>query len=206
MDIQNYRELNLDALDIAIDEIQKHLSIPDYYLTVNHDANLNSHPRDNCPFDDHDDSTASFTYFADTETFYCFGCGKGGKKKGTVVHLHYLLTKEIDPTYSVVKSVYDLSREYHIKIPDLYSIPKELVQIRSKQIIKPVSRDSIKLPQKVYKRKAEEYLKQIKKVDNGLYIQFCNVLDNATLLELDYEQVLNKLMKYAKGVENADRE
>lgn len=31
-----------------------------------------------CPFHDHDDSTASFHVYEDTNTFNCFGCGRGG--------------------------------------------------------------------------------------------------------------------------------
>ena len=30
----------------------------------------------NCPF--HDDRTPSFTVYPNTQTFHCFGCGKGG--------------------------------------------------------------------------------------------------------------------------------
>lgn len=31
-----------------------------------------------CPFDDHDDSTASFTIYRISNSYYCFGCNRGG--------------------------------------------------------------------------------------------------------------------------------
>ena len=48
--------------------------IPDYYSLYPVDFNVK--PVACCPL--HDEDTPSFRYYEDTNSFYCFGCGKGG--------------------------------------------------------------------------------------------------------------------------------
>lgn len=47
-----------------------------------------------CPFPDHSEKTASFTIYLDTNSYYCFGCAKGGDSIDFIQKLHSLSFKE----------------------------------------------------------------------------------------------------------------
>lgn len=68
-----------------------------------------------CPV--HGEDTPSFFYDDRKKRCNCFGCGMGG----TVVELHYHIHKLEDERYTMVKSIYALSKAYKIEIPDLYT-------------------------------------------------------------------------------------
>lgn len=67
-----------------------------------------------CPV--HDESTPSFFYDDNKKRCNCFGCGIGG----TVVELHFHVMKKSNDKYTMVKSIFDLARDYDVEIPDLY--------------------------------------------------------------------------------------
>jgi len=75
-----------------------------------------------CPF--HDEKTPSFTYFPDSKTFHCFGCGTGG----TVID--YVMAKEsIKEPYEVIEFMAD---KYEIQ---LEGFDKEAIK-RKKETVK----------------------------------------------------------------------
>ncbi|WP_077325727.1 DnaB-like helicase C-terminal domain-containing protein [Virgibacillus siamensis] len=76
----------------------------------------------NCPF--HDERTPSFTYFPETDTYHCFGCGSGG----TVVD--YVMQREsIKEPYEAVEYMAD---KHNIQ---LAGFDKEVIK-RKKDIVK----------------------------------------------------------------------
>lgn len=48
-----------------------------------------------CPFDDHEDTVGSFTIYLDTNTYYCFGCGRGGGFISFLMNYYHKSFKEI---------------------------------------------------------------------------------------------------------------
>lgn len=96
----------------------------------------------NCPF--HDDRTPSFTVYPKTQTFHCFGCGKGG----TVID-YIMCREEIKEPYEAVEY---LAKKFEVTIP---GFDKESIQ-RKREII---SRNRSKALQD-YKnaKKAEAFL------------------------------------------------
>ena len=56
-----------------------------------------------CPF--HDESVASFYYYAKTNRFYCFGCGGKG---GDVIDLHMLWSARLGRKISFKQAVVEL--------------------------------------------------------------------------------------------------
>lgn len=75
----------------------------------------------NCPF--HDDRTPSFTVYPKTQTFHCFGCGKGG----TVID-YIMYREEIKEPYEAVEY---LAEKFEITIP---GFDKESIR-RKREII-----------------------------------------------------------------------
>lgn len=75
----------------------------------------------NCPF--HDDRTPSFTVYPKTQTFHCFGCGKGG----TVID-YIMYREEIKEPYEAVEY---LGEKFEVTIP---GFDKESIR-RKREII-----------------------------------------------------------------------
>lgn len=187
--------INQESLIEAKCVLNSNISMVDYYKDfVDDDVDLGYSPLVNCPL--HDESTPSFKYFDDTNTFYCFGCGKGGPNMGTVVDLHYYLNKRNNLNYSIVKSIYELSRVYKIQIPDLYKVSDMNClekALRGYGKVKTYNLD-IETPLRVIQNQVERYLKVIKQKDFNLYIEYLKKVDNAYMLK-DDEKLRNLLVE-----------
>lgn len=82
--------------------VKSRVSIPMYFYNVIvpqltgyfdlYPVNFDADPRACCPL--HDEDTPSFRYYEDTNSFYCFGCGKGGD----VVNLHMYFAEKMNGT------------------------------------------------------------------------------------------------------------
>lgn len=80
--------------------VKANVTIPMYFYTIiipqlgsyfdNYPVNFENDPRACCPL--HDEDTPSFRYYEDTNSFYCFGCQKGGD----VVNLHMYFAEKIN--------------------------------------------------------------------------------------------------------------
>lgn len=125
-------QVNDTKLEMAIEKLEK--EIP--FLTVYYDllGMLNKKPdtkyttdiyvpdieyrhKDNCPLPYHDDGKASFTYYPETQTYYCFGCMSGG----SVITLWYTFNKQLDKSYRFITALRDLAEKYSIKI-DIFDV------------------------------------------------------------------------------------
>lgn len=65
-----------------LDEMANELDLYDYFTEEENIECMNSGSgmwKAHCPFSDHlDEQSASFTIYEDTNSFYCFGCNRGG--------------------------------------------------------------------------------------------------------------------------------
>lgn len=50
--------------------------------------------RTNCPFPDHQDDSPSFILYPNTNSFYCFGCQRGGDVAQFLIHYHKISWEE----------------------------------------------------------------------------------------------------------------
>ena len=80
--------------------------IPDYYSV--YPADFNGTPVACCPL--HDEDTPSFRYYEETNSFYCFGCGKGGN----VVHLFRLFYNRMRDAHISNREAVDFLYKYFI--------------------------------------------------------------------------------------------
>lgn len=110
-----------------------------------------------CPFPDHDDSTPSFSFDVSKGLFNCFGCGRGGD----IVNLHYHFNKIEDDRYTRVRAIRELSKEYKVKIPDVYNREVQFEKGRvNKYKAQKVNLDNIR--EEVYREKIKGYLRRVK--------------------------------------------
>lgn len=66
----------------VIEQIKTELLIPDILLEVRGQKVIH------CPFPDHEDQTPSFHYYEPTNSFFCYGCHRGGSVLDLLIHLH----------------------------------------------------------------------------------------------------------------------
>lgn len=99
------------------EDVKKRISIPKYFATVikpelggyygddDYSSDLEEVAVVKCPL--HSEETPSFRYYPDTESFYCFGCRRGGD----VISLHRYFIESINGQ----RPPYDASLEYLYK-------------------------------------------------------------------------------------------
>lgn len=87
------------------------MTVPEYYNTYIGGEDLKGLRKICCPL--HMESTPSFFYFPHTDTFSCFGCGRGG----AIIELHYHYTQiHEDPDYTRSQAIDDLARMLGINL------------------------------------------------------------------------------------------
>lgn len=52
--------------------------------------------KSNCPFPSHSDNTPSFVVYPETNSFYCFGCGKGGSVVQFIMYFEGISREEAE--------------------------------------------------------------------------------------------------------------
>ena len=104
-----------DDYKTRVDDVRKKVSIPQYFYNIivpqlgsyydDYPVDFDARPVVCCPL--HDENTPSMRFYEETNTFYCFGCRKGGD----IIHLHRLFTERqtgSKPTFSEsVNFLYD---------------------------------------------------------------------------------------------------
>jgi putative DNA primase/helicase len=78
------RNKSLDENDI-FDYIKSKVSIEEILRL--YEIELNDNENMNCPLPDHEDNTPSFRFYLSDNSFYCFGCKKGGSIIDFVMHM-----------------------------------------------------------------------------------------------------------------------
>lgn len=194
--------INQDAVKEAKEILSKNINLNTYYKDfVDSTGDLLATSLVCCPL--HDDTTPSFKYYEDTNTFYCFGCGKGGRYKGTVVDLHYWLNKKYNENYTYVKALLDLSKYYKVKIPSLFDIsslnPLEKA-LRGFEKPKVIYKDNMKTPLKVVMAEIEKKVSMLKSIDFNLYIDYIKKLDHIYMIHDNCYDELIDLLKELGGV------
>jgi len=101
---------NISNLDELIKQVKLHVSIPTYYIDViDSSVDLTANRSQPCPL--HEETVASFRYYPDTDSFYCFGCRKGGD----VIDLCMYIEQKEDQTFNRLKAVIWLAKVYGVK-------------------------------------------------------------------------------------------
>ena len=180
-----------------IEYIKSKLSISDYFNKVILKNETNYYGTDNIDFNGvgmvkcplHDENTGSFRYFKDTESFYCFGCNRGGD----VINLHRYYVDKLGSTMS---------------LKDSLSYLKGLVGNSSLKGIKDIDRDTDIGITTNYNLTVEDYMKLDKlsksfvHLDDGnlkaykSYITLLNLIDLGNLDKI----TLNRTLKYIEGL------
>ena len=124
------------------DFIKENLSIPKYFELIvfremdgyydGTNTDFDIRPVVRCPL--HNEDTGSFRFHSDTDSFYCWGCGRGGDVIN--LHRHYmLLNNNISLSYDkLINDLYEMARTLSVddraigrykKLGDVNSVTEE---------------------------------------------------------------------------------
>lgn len=101
--------------------VAEKISLVNYFQEYVRDEDIKLRRKVLCPI--HMENTPSFNYFADTDTFMCFGCGRGG----SVIELHYWLMWLRDPATTKQMALEDLFRMIGIRLFERFSPDQNLL-------------------------------------------------------------------------------
>lgn len=142
--------------------------IPDYYSL--YPVHFDMTPVACCPL--HDEDTPSFRYYEETNSFYCFGCGKGGN----VVHLYRLFYNRMRDANITHKEAVDFLYKYFIEGNELTPLPS--ATSKEVSISNPV--DIVKLNK--YRTDIEQLVSFDKTISLDTKKKFWELFDNIDLL------------------------
>ena len=63
---------------MSVDVFDALKQVPIEDVLENYGVNVKPNRLFNCPFPDHEDTNESFKFYINTNSFFCFGCGRGG--------------------------------------------------------------------------------------------------------------------------------
>lgn len=142
--------------------------IPDYYSV--YPADFNGTPVACCPL--HDEDTPSFRYYEDTNSFYCFGCGKGGN----IVHLFRLFYNRMRDAHITHREAVDFLYKYFIEGKELSNLQSNVKKDES--LSTPV--EMIRLTK--YMTDIEQLISFDKKISLDTKKKFWEMIDSVDVL------------------------
>src|SRR5699024_12078107 len=107
--------INKDNFNESCEIIKDSVKISDYLKENKFIYDIEDKSLIRCPFHDHNDSTASFSYNDDKGVFNWFGCGRGGD----VINLHYHREQVDEERNRRIKAVKELAKVYGITPPNI---------------------------------------------------------------------------------------
>lgn len=101
------------------EEVKSKVSIPMYFYNIivpqlgsyyaNYEVNFDVRPVACCPL--HDEDTPSMRYYEETNTFYCFGCRRGGD----IIALHRMFTERQTGTMPSLEESVNFLYDYFLR-------------------------------------------------------------------------------------------
>ena len=181
---QNNRILPVSQIKMMATAVKKQVTIPMYFYNIiipqlgsyfdNYPVNFDNDPRACCPL--HDEDTPSFRYYESTNSFYCFGCTKGGD----VVHLHMYFAEKMNGKRPTKDEAIAFLYQYFVQGHESETfIDKSTQTIDSKEKLN-TDTEIVKL--NIYRMNLEKSLTFDKNISLDVKKQLWELLDNVDML------------------------
>lgn len=181
---QNNRILPVSQIKMMATAVKKQVTIPMYFYNIiipqlgsyfdNYPVNFDNDPRACCPL--HDEDTPSFRYYESTNSFYCFGCTKGGD----VVHLHMYFAEKMNGKRPTKDEAIAFLYQYFVQGHESETfIDKSTQTIDSKEKLN-TDTEIVKL--NIYRVNLEKSLTFDKNISLDVKKQLWELLDNVDML------------------------
>lgn len=164
--------------------VKANVTIPMYFYNIiipqlgsyfdNYPVNFDNDPRACCPL--HDEDTPSFRYYEDTNSFYCFGCQKGGD----VIYLHMYFAEKMNGKRPTKDEAIAFLYQYFVQGHESETfIDKSTQTIDSKEKLN-TDTEIVKL--NIYRMNLEKSLTFDKNISLDVKKQLWELLDNVDML------------------------
>lgn len=185
------------ASQLMKSEVLRKVTIPMYFYNIIvpqlgnyydvYPVDFENKPVACCPL--HDEDTPSCRYYPDTDSFYCFGCGKGGN----VIYLHKYFASRMNGTDVSLDDAVVFLYNYFVKGKETETFVKEQVVEKEK-----LNTDYDIVKFNIYRVNLEQAITFDKSLDNEVKQELWKELDNIDrLLSLDMVKA-NEAEQYLK--------
>lgn len=162
-------------------EVKEKVSIPMYFYSIvvpqlgnyydNYPVNFDNKAYVCCPL--HDEDTPSMRYYEETNSFYCFGCSRGGD----VIQLHRYFTEKINGTMPTRDEAINFLYQYFIKGRETETFIQKPVASNEK-----LNSDSDIVKLNMYRFNLEQSITFDNHINMELKQKFWGLLDNIDVL------------------------
>jgi len=183
---------------IQVEQVKKVL-IPKYFYEIiipnmegyysDYEVNFEGHPVAKCPL--HAEDTPSFRWYEETNTFYCFGCGKGGD----IITLHRLFVQNLTGKQPPFEETINFLENYFLK--GMHDAVATDVHIEEEQ---PKSSPAEVIVLSNYVKRLEEQLQRETNLGLDKKKIIYEAIDTAVLLSSTNRVNAIDAMNYIKGI------
>jgi hypothetical protein len=164
--------------------VKAHVTIPMYFYNIIvpqldgyfdlYPVNFDNDPRACCPL--HDEDTPSFRYYEDTQSFYCFGCAKGGN----VINLHMYFAEKMNGKMPSKDEAIAFLYQYFVKGHESETFIDQKAQKIDKK--ERFNTDSEVVKFNIYRTNLENSITVDKNIKQEIKEQMWDVLDHIDML------------------------
>lgn len=167
-------------------EVLQRVSIPDYiyeivlpnmsdYYNDEYEVNFDNSRYMKCCF--HSEDTPSLRWYEETNTYYCFGCGKGGRgPMGTVIGFHMNFAERINGKRATRSEAIVFLYKYFIQEKDIRSTFSQPIEKKEKN-------NSVELAVfNLLKNDVEKSITSDDTIDMSKKVKIYDILDNLDML------------------------
>lgn len=168
--------------DIAKAEVLSKVTIPMYFDSIIvpqldgyydlYPVNFESKPVVCCPL--HDEDTPSFRYYEDTQSFFCFGCQKGG----TVINLHMRYASRMNGTEVGYREAVFFLYDYFITGKNVSET--QVIQTKIPEVKLNTEQDIVRL--NLYRIDLEKSISFDKSIPDNVKMQLWEAIDKTDCL------------------------
>lgn len=144
----------------------------DYYAV--YPVDFDSKPVVCCPL--HDEDTPSFRYYPDTESFYCFGCQRGGN----VINLHKYFAERMNGTPITKESAIQFLYDFFIKGKETVELLQPVQQTLDVPVEKSTNVELMRF--NAYRKTLDKSLNQDTGIKYEVKMQLWEIMDTMDLL------------------------
>lgn len=149
-------------------------NMPEYY-NGDYEVNFEVSRYMKCCF--HNEDSPSFRWYENTNTYYCFGCGKGGRgPMGTVIGLHINFVERMNGKRPSEQEAIVFLYNYFIKERDIRSVFVQDVAVKKNDNVAELANFNM------YKNELEKAITYDMSIDEDKKINVYDLMDNIDMM------------------------
>lgn len=182
--VPNQNTVNIMQVKQMQKEVLSKVSVPMYFYNIIvpqlgdyyavYPVDFESKPVVCCPL--HDEDTPSFRYYPDTESFYCFGCQRGGN----VINLHKYFAERMNGTPITKESAIQFLYDFFIKGKETVELLQPVQQTLDVPVEKSTNVELMRF--NAYRKTLDKSLNQDTGIKYEVKMQLWEIMDTMDLL------------------------